>query len=35
VWNRLPESVRRASSVDIFKKELKTFLFKEAFGDAK
>ena len=34
VWYRLPESVRRARSVDIFKDELKTFLFKEAFGDA-
>ena len=31
LWNNLPRSLRYSSSVDIFKRVLKTFLFKKAF----
>jgi len=31
-WNRLPESIRRTSSQAAFKRQLKTFLFSEAFN---
>ena len=31
LWNSLPRALRIASSVDIFKKDLKTHLFKNAF----
>ena len=31
VWNSLPFSLRNESSLEVFKKNLKTFLFKEAF----
>ena len=31
-WNRLPLEVRKAPSVVNFKRQLKTFLFKQAFG---
>ena len=34
LWNLLPLDVRRSESIDIFKKNLKTFLFKEAFCQA-
>ena len=27
LWNDLPSSIKQATSVDIFKKDLKTFLF--------
>ena len=33
LWNRLPESVRSATSLKIFKSLLKTHLFKIAFQD--
>lgn len=32
LWNSLPEDLRAAASVDIFKRKLKTFLFKQAFN---
>ena len=31
-WNRLPESIRRTSSQAAFKRQLKTFLFCDAFN---
>ena len=31
LWNTLPESVKYANSIDSFKKNLKTFLFKTAY----
>ena len=31
LWNRLPESLRQASSVNVFKNDLKTHLFERAF----
>ena len=31
LWNTLPKSLRKASSVDIFKRQLKTYLFDLAF----
>ena len=31
LWNELPVDIRRASSVETFKSQLKTFLFKKAF----
>ena len=31
LWNSLPESLRAVSSVNIFKKQLKTCLFKQAY----
>ena len=32
LWNRLPKCMKEINSLDKFKKELKTHLFKEAFG---
>ena len=32
LWNRLPKCMKEINSLDKFKKELKTYLFKEAFG---
>ena len=32
LWNRLPKSMKEINSLDKFKRELKTHLFKEAFG---
>ncbi len=32
LWNALPLSIRQASSVNIFKSRLKTFLFSKAYG---
>ena len=31
LWSSLPESLRAVSSVNIFKKQLKTYLFKQAY----
>ena len=31
VWNRLPQNLRNAKSLSVFKKDLKTHLFKQAF----
>ena len=31
LWNELPVGIRRASSVETFKSQLKTFLFRKAF----
>jgi len=31
LWNKLPLSIRKSASEDIFKKNLKTYLFKEAY----
>jgi len=31
LWNSLPQHVRDAESLDIFKRQLKTVLFKRAF----
>ena len=31
LWNSLPESPRVVSSVNIFKKQMKTYLFKQAY----
>ena len=31
-WNNLPLSIRKSPSVAIFKRHLKTYLFKEAYG---
>jgi hypothetical protein len=31
-WNKLPQHVKKASSVDIFKKKLKTHLFNAAYN---
>ena len=30
-WNRLPTTIRNSPSLDVFKKQLKTRIFKEAF----
>ena len=32
LWNSLPLTIRSSSSLAIFKKQLKTFLFKKAFN---
>ena len=32
LWNELPVGIRRAVSVETFKSQLKTFLFRKAFG---
>ena len=32
-WNRLPLDIRTSTSVDAFKKKLKTFLFTKAYSD--
>ena len=32
LWNSIPENVRGAKSICIFKKEIKTWLFKKAFS---
>jgi len=32
VWNKLPDSVRQSSSLDIFKRLLKTHLFSLSFN---
>ena len=32
LWNQLPEELKQAPAVDIFKKRLKTFLFRAAFA---
>ena len=32
LWNSLPLTIRASSSLAIFKKQLKTFLFKKAFN---
>ena len=34
LWNELPHALRSVASVDIFKKNLKTLLFAQAFPDA-
>ena len=31
-WNNLPFSIRKSPSIAIFKRHLKTYLFKEAYG---
>ena len=31
LWNNLPLNIRKSASEDIFKKNLKTYLFKEAY----
>ena len=33
LWNKLPIKIRQSSSVDIFKKRLKTFLFDKSYND--
>ena len=33
LWNALPPSLRDAASVETFKKNLKTFLFRKAYAD--
>ena len=33
LWNALPPSLRDAASVETFKKNLKTFLFRKAYVD--
>ena len=33
LWNALPSRLREVTSVESFKKNLKTFLFKKAFAD--
>ena len=32
LWNKLPSNIQIIQSLSVFKKELKTFLFKQAFG---
>ena len=32
LWNDIPIEIRNSSSVNVFKKSLKTYLFKEAYG---
>jgi hypothetical protein len=32
LWNSLPEPLQKSESIDIFKKKLKTHLFREAFN---
>ena len=31
-WNKLPLDIKKASSIDCFKKKLKTYLYKKCFG---
>ena len=31
-WNNLPLSIRKSPSIAIFKRHLKTYLFKQAYG---
>ena len=31
LWNKLPETIKTADSVEVFKKRLKTNLFRQAF----
>ena len=33
LWNRLPEDVRKATTVPMFKSRLKTHLFRKCFAD--
>ena len=33
LWNKLPINIQQSSSVDIFKKMLKTFLFDKSYND--
>ena len=33
LWNKLQINIRQSSSVDIFKKRLKTFLFDKSYND--
>ena len=33
MWNALPRSIRESNTVDIFKKRLKTYLYRRAFKD--
>ena len=35
LWNSLPNHVRESRSVDVFKKKLKTFLYKSSLPDSK
>ena len=30
-WNKLPDDIKSANSIDDFKRKLKTFLFKRAY----
>ena len=32
LWNSLPESIKKITNLEKFKKELKTFLFKQAYN---
>ncbi len=34
LWNALPLDLRAAASVDIFEKQLKTYLYRQAFPDS-
>jgi hypothetical protein len=34
LWNSLPQNIRHVQSVGIFKKLLKTHLFRAAYGDS-
>ena len=31
IWNALPGDIRKAATLDLFKKQLKTHLFREAY----
>ena len=31
IWNALPGAIRKAATLDLFKKQLKTHLFREAY----
>ena len=31
LWNELPKTLRESESVDVFKQQLKTYLFKKAY----
>ena len=35
IWNSLPKSLRSCNQTNVFKKELKTYFFNEAFRDLK
>ena len=35
IWNSLPKSLRSCNQTNVFKKELKTYFFNEAFRDIK
>ena len=35
LWNELPVDIRRAASVETFKSQLKTFLFRKASGSSR